>query len=74
MENATTMIGSKANPKEAKYAKVLLLDDNALDNFVNKKLIEINNFSTKVEVYESAPEVLKYLTKEKTEQLPDIIF
>ena len=25
-------------PRKVKYAKVLLIDDNALDNFVNKKL------------------------------------
>jgi CheY-like chemotaxis protein len=61
-------------PKKTKYAKVLLLDDNALDNFVNKKLVEMNNFAAKVEVQESAQATLDYLKNEKTENLPDIIF
>ncbi len=61
-------------PPQTKYAKVLLLDDNTLDNFVNKKLIELNSFAAKVEVFETAPDVLAYLKKEKTEDLPDLIF
>jgi len=61
-------------PRKAKYAKVLLIDDNTLDNFVNKKLVEMNNFAEKTEVYESAQSALEYLKTEKTENLPDIIF
>lgn len=57
-----------------RYEKVLLLDDNQLDNFVNKKIIEINNFAKTVDFFESAPEVVSYLKKEKEENLPDIIF
>ena len=61
-------------PRKVKYAKVLLIDDNTLDNFVNKKLIEMNNFAAKTEVHESAQAALDYLKNEKTENLPDIIF
>ncbi|HKR05734.1 MAG TPA: response regulator [Bacteroidia bacterium] len=59
---------------KVKYAKVLLIDDNTLDNFVNKKLVEMNSFASKVEVFESAQAALDYLKNEKTENLPDIIF
>lgn len=74
MENVTTAPETKAAPMNVKYPKVLLLDDNALDNFVNKKLIENNRFAGKIEVFESGPEVLIYLQEEDTNQLPDIIF
>lgn len=74
MENVTTAPGTKAAPMHVKYAKVLLLDDNALDNFVNKKLIENNRFAGKIEVFESGSEVLIYLQEEDANQLPDIIF
>lgn len=62
------------SPRKVKYAKALLIDDNALDNFVNKKLVEMNNFAGKVEVHESAHAALDYLKSEKIENLPDIIF
>lgn len=74
MENVKTMNSPAISSKDVKYAKVLLLDDNPLDNFVNKKLIEQNNFALKVEMFESAIEVLAYLKKEQTDHLPDIIF
>jgi two-component system nitrate/nitrite response regulator NarL len=61
-------------PRKTKYAKVLLIDDNALDNFVNKKLIEMNNFAASTDSFESAQAALDYLKKEKNENLPDIIF
>jgi len=61
-------------PRKVKYAKVLLIDDNALDNLVNKKLIEMHNFAEKTEVHESAQAALNYLKNEKAENLPDIIF
>ena len=61
-------------PRKVKYARVLLIDDNTLDNFVNKKLTEINNFAAATEVYESAQAALEYLKNEKPENLPDIIF
>lgn len=61
-------------PRNVKYAKALLIDDNTLDNFVSKKLIEMHHFAAKVETRESAQAALDYLKKEKKEDLPDIIF
>ncbi|MGI8891907.1 MAG: response regulator [Bacteroidia bacterium] len=59
---------------KAKYSKVLLIDDNTIDNFVNKKLLEMTGFATEVLVYESAVAALEYLKKEKKDRLPDVIF
>lgn len=73
MEEVKSIL-SKPGKNETRYAKVLLLDDNTLDNFVNKKLLEMNSFAGKIEVFESAPETLAYLRKENSQHLPDIIF
>lgn len=74
MIELTSQTPVQDSPRKAKYAKVLLIDDNTLDNFVNKKLVEMNNFAEKTEVCESAQSALEYLKNEKTENLPDIIF
>ena len=60
--------------EKSKYSKVLLIDDNSIDNFVNKKLIEMTGFASDVEVYESGEEALKALKERKKDQLPDVIF
>jgi len=61
---------------EFRYKKVLFIDDNELDNFINKKLIESENFSSEVQTYLSAPEALETLKANAAtpDLLPDIIF
>jgi len=61
---------------EFRYKKVMFIDDNELDNFINKKLIESENFAAEVQTYLSAPEALAYLKSNATDAalLPDIIF
>jgi len=61
---------------EFRYKRVLFVDDNELDNFINKKLIESENFSSEVHTYLSASEALEFLKAHAAtpEQLPDIIF
>jgi CheY-like chemotaxis protein len=58
----------------AKYSKVLLIDDNSLDNFVNKKLLEANGFATEVTAFQSAEEALTFLKSASALALPDVIF
>ncbi|RYD81546.1 MAG: response regulator [Sphingobacteriales bacterium] len=61
---------------EYKYQSALLIDDNEIDSFINKKLLQKTNFSqTIVEVY-SAIKGLEFLreNKDNPEKLPDIIF
>ena len=38
---------------QVRYRTVMLVDDNPLDNFVNKKLLETNRFAENVVVCES---------------------
>jgi len=55
---------------------VLLIDDNEIDNFVAKKVIEKSGFAKKVITVQSARNALEYLNTENSskDELPDIIF
>jgi len=68
-----SIIGSNTSGS-FKYSKVLLIDDNSLDNFVNKKLLESNGFAENVSAYQSALEALDFIKKAKQSELPDVIF
>ena len=57
-----------------KYARVLLLDDNQVENIVNRKLIETSRFAETVVAHESGYDTLTYLRNEPLENLPEIIF
>jgi CheY-like chemotaxis protein len=56
----------------ARYSVVMLVDDNELDNFINKKLLENEKFAETVLVHQSAQSALEEL--KKSEIQPDIIF
>lgn len=60
----------------SRYQIAMLIDDNELDNFINKKLIESENFATKVLIHASAQSALEELKKNTGDKsaLPDIIF
>ena len=54
----------------------MFVDDNELDNFINKKLLESEQFASDIQTYLSSSDALAYLQKHaaEPEQLPDIIF
>ncbi len=60
----------------SRYQIAMLIDDNELDNFINKKLIESESFADKVMIHASAQSALEELKKisGNTSSLPDIIF
>jgi len=64
----------QAENGRARYQSVMLIDDNSLDNFINKKLIETNGFSEKVITYQEAGEALEYLRTCPQSEWPEIIF
>jgi CheY-like chemotaxis protein len=70
-----TVTKSKAGNSN-KYSKVLLVDEDQIDNFINERMITSTNFSEEVVVQASAPAALSWLKKtlEKKEELPKIIF
>ena len=68
---------SDAKPK---YKTVMLLDDNEVDNFVNKKMLENSNFAGQIYVHTSSKGALEFLNNLDTngqaskDLIPDIIF
>ncbi len=54
----------------------MLIDDNELDNFVNKKMIESDSFAGATTIHASAHSALAYLKKstESPHLIPDLIF
>lgn len=54
------------------YERVMLIDDNTMDNFINKRLIETCGFAKEVICCESAAMAISYL--EKNQQMPSLLF
>lgn len=55
---------------------VMLVDDNETDNFISRRIIEITEFSNRVEVKNSGKAALDYLHENEhiPESLPSLIF
>lgn len=55
---------------------VLIIDDNEIDNFVSKRVIENSKFSNNVRIITSGEEALTFLENHKGEEtkLPRVIF
>ncbi len=55
---------------------VMLVDDNDTDNFINKRIIELTNFASNIEIKNSGKSALEYLEKNKNDdkKLPNLIF
>lgn len=71
--SSTTPEQKNTNGK-ARYHTVMLIDDNSLDNFINKKLVESNGFAEKAHVYQEAAEALQFLKTASSEAWPEVIF
>jgi hypothetical protein len=60
---------------EARFKKVLLIDDNEIDNFINERMISASNFSAEVIVKNSTDESLMYLQSlSDVNDFPEVIF
>lgn len=56
-----------------KLKSIMLVDDDSMTNFLNKRLIEKLDITETIEVKQYAEEALDYLTSKSTLDLPDII-
>lgn len=58
------------------YDFVMLVDEDAIDNIINQKIIESNNFSDRIIVFRTGQEALDYLAAnaKHDDKLPDLIF
>jgi CheY-like chemotaxis protein len=59
-----------------RYKKALLIDDNEIDNFINKKLLLKTRFALDIIEKKSATSALEFLRNigDEPESIPDIIF
>lgn len=57
-----------------RYSKVMLIDDNSLDNFINKKLLETTGFAEIVTAFESPENALSFLKEASSTDIPEVIF
>lgn len=55
-----------------RFKLCLLIDDNFIDNFVTRKILETSNFAEQIIVIQSAPEAIAQIQAKKI--LPDVIF
>ena len=61
--------------EQSKYNKVLLIDDNEIDNFINERMITSSHFSNTVDVKNSSDSALDYLRNlNEQSEIPEIIF
>jgi len=59
----------------ARFKKVLLIDDNEIDNFINERMISASNFSSEVIVKNSTDESVIYLKSlSDVNEFPQVIF
>lgn len=69
----------KNKKPEAEHKVVMLIDDNELDNFVNQKIMEANNFSERYYTNSSGKSAIEFLQNilifpDFENMLPSIIF
>lgn len=63
-----------------KYANIMLIDDNELDNFINEKTLQTNLFAKRIFVNTSAKSAIEFLNNMVTmgevsfSALPEVIF
>lgn len=63
------------NDQKARYQRVLLIDDNEIDNFINERMITTCGFAAEVIVKDSADAALTWLNGLlDSDPLPEIIF
>lgn len=54
--------------------KTMLIDDSDIDLFIQRRFLEVYNFSDELSLYKSAEEALGWLMSASKDDAPDIIF
>ena len=55
-----------------RYERVMLIDDNSMDNFINKRLIESCEFASDIIICNSGKEALDYFNS--GQEIPSLVF
>lgn len=60
---------------EPKFNKIMIIDDNDIDNYITSTLIKNNNFTNDLLEFDSGLKAIEYLEKNKNndQALPDLI-
>ncbi|MFM9056498.1 MAG: response regulator, partial [Bacteroidota bacterium] len=59
----------------ARYRRVLLIDDNEIDNFINERMITASRFSETVTIKNSTDVAIAFLASiEDSSEYPEVIF
>ncbi len=60
----------------ATYKRVMLIDDNEIDNIINEKIIEATNFAENILKFQTGQEALEYLSsnQDNLAEIPEIVF
>ena len=53
--------------------KVLIVDDNEIDLFINQKVLEFNDFASEIVNLQSGQRAIDYLNEISEEEIPDVI-
>jgi two-component system, NarL family, nitrate/nitrite response regulator NarL len=54
--------------------KALLIDDSEIDLFIQRRFLEVFNFSRQLQAFASAKEALAWLRQQEPQALPQLIF
>ena len=67
---------TSTSPSGYRFNRVMLIDDNDIDNLINSRIMTAHNFATHVDVKTSTEGALDSLRalKEESENLPSLIF
>ena len=60
--------------EKVQMKKVMLIDDNEIDIFINQKVLEFNDFAESVINIQAAQEAIDVLQKGNEEDIPNVIF
>lgn len=58
---------------EFRYSTVMLIDDNTIDTFIHKKLIESHRFAEQIQSHPDAREALEFLKNAPRNEWPELI-
>lgn len=53
--------------------KVLIIDDNEIDLFINRKVLEFNNYASEIVNMQSGQRAIDYLNEVVAEEVPELI-
>ena len=63
------------NMEDPRFKSVLLVDDSYVDNLINRKMLQSNNFADDITVIDSAVKAMAYIQQCINEgSMPDVIF